>query len=109
MAKRLNVELAFTADIAQAKANIANLQAKLQQLSTSGASGSLGINKEIQEATQKATQLKAILASSTNDKGVLNLGKFNQGLKDSGLKKVKIKRDYDINTVFEGYCLYIEW
>ena len=30
-------------------------------------------------------------------------------LEDSGLKKVKIKRDYDINMIFEGYCLYIEW
>ena len=84
MAKRLNVELAFTANTGQAKAQIASLQQSLNQLLVSGKTqNSLGIDKELTEATHKATQLKAILASSTTNKGTLDLGKFNAGLKES--------------------------
>ena len=86
MAKRLNVELAFTADTGSAKAAISGLQQSLNNLTTGAkAQGNkLGLTTEINEATQKANQLKAILASSTNSKGVLDINKFNQGLKDSG-------------------------
>lgn len=86
MAKRLNVELAFTADTGQAKAAISGLQQSLNNLTTGAKvqGNKLGLTTEINEATQKANQLKAILASSTNSKGVLDINKFNQGLKDSG-------------------------
>ena len=64
MAKRLNVELAFTADTGQAKAAISGLQQSLNNLTTGAKvqGNKLGLTTEINEATQKANQLKDILA-----------------------------------------------
>ena len=77
------------------------------------------INEKIKEANKNG---KNSLYYSPNYSGDINIETLNSKwdnkkvvkeyvkvLKDSGLKKVKIKRDYDINTIFEGYSLYIEW
>lgn len=85
MAKRLNVNLAFTADTGQAKAQIQDLQNQLSHLSMSASSGqTLGLTKELNEATVKVTELKGLLASATTSTGSLDLGLFNEGLKKSG-------------------------
>ena len=85
MAKQLNVNLAFTADTGQARAQLQDLQNRLTQLSTMGAgNNSFGLTKELSEATTKATELKAILQTSTNANGMLDLKKFSDGLKQNG-------------------------
>lgn len=85
MAKQLNVNLAFTADTGQARAQIQDLQNQLSHLSTSvGAGQTLGLTKELNQAAVKVTELKGLLASSTTPMGTLDLGKFNEGLKKSG-------------------------
>ena len=83
MAKQLNVNLAFTADTSQAKAQLQDLQNQLTKIINSSGSGSpLGITKEIQEATRLAAQLKVSLEGATNvNTGKLDLGKFNESLK----------------------------
>lgn len=86
MAKHLNVNLQFTADTGQAKAQIQSLQQSLTQLSTTNISGKgmTGYTQEVGKAISKVNELKGILASSTNAAGGLDLGKFNQSLKQAG-------------------------
>lgn len=86
MAKQLNVaSLAFTADTSQVKRQIQDLQTQLNNLATSAFSNSnsLGLTKEIKEATGLVAQLKSQLQSATTSSGVLDLGKFNESLKKS--------------------------
>ena len=92
MAKQLNVDLRFTADNAQAKKQIQDLQSALNSLmaSTSKNSNGLGLTKDIAEATNEVAKLQAMLESSKNSSGGLDLGKFNQSLSQG---KVKIS-DY---------------
>ena len=87
MAKQLNVSLAFTADTAKAKGQLLDLQKTLQSLVTSinKPSGGLGLSKEIQEATTKAAQLKIQLQDATGSTGKLDLTKFNESMKRSGM------------------------
>ena len=82
MAKQLNVDLRFTADNAQAKKQIQELQSALEKLMTSSGKGTsgLGITKEIAQATNEVAKLQAMLESSKNSSGGLDLGKFNQSL-----------------------------
>ena len=63
MAKQLNVSLAFTADTSQAKSQIQSLQTQLDSLTKNAFanSNSLGLTKEIKEATGLVAQLKTIL------------------------------------------------
>lgn len=82
MAKQLNVNLAFTADTGKARAQLQELQNILSNLGTSAAKGSsIGITKDLGEAISKATELQAILSKSTTKTGGLDIGKFNQALK----------------------------
>lgn len=86
MAQQITVNLAFTADTAQAKAQLQDLQKQLTELA-SGSSVSSGQNiltKEIQEASAAAAQLKTQLAQATLPSGKLDLTKFNTSLKQSG-------------------------
>ena len=66
MAKQLNVDLRFTANNAQAKQQIQDLQTALDKLMTmSGKSSSgLGITKDIAQATSEVAKLQAMLESS---------------------------------------------
>ena len=88
MAKQLNVNLAFNADTRQVKSQLQDLQnqlTKIMQVSTQKA-GTMGITKELQEASQAAASLKAHLEQATNaDTGKLDLGLLNKSLKDAGI------------------------
>lgn len=88
MAKQLNVDLRFTANNAQAKQQIQDLQTALDKLmTTSGKSSSgLGITKDIAQATSEVAKLQAMLESSKNASGGLDLGKFNQSLAQGQVK-----------------------
>lgn len=87
MAKQLNVSLAFTADTSQAKNAIQSLVNDLNKLSSnSGLDKDLPITKEILEAQIAAKQLGETLKSSFNvESGKLDLTKFTQQLKSSGM------------------------
>lgn len=90
MAKQLNqvVNLSFTADTSKAKMQLQDLQNQLTKLINNPTSASsLGITKEIQEASVAAATLKTQLNEATNvNTGKLDLGKFNQSLQQSGYK-----------------------
>lgn len=86
MAKQLNVNLAFTADTSQAKAQLQDLQRSLSQLimnSTKSNSNAFGLTAEINEAIAKVTELQSILDSAQTKAGTLDLGKLNQSLLNS--------------------------
>ena len=85
MAKKLNVDLAFTANTSQAKAQLQDLQNQLSRLTATANSGTgLGLTKDIAEATSKVAELQSILQSATTSTGRLDLGAFTQGIKKSG-------------------------
>ena len=86
MAKQLNVNLAFTADTRQAKAQIADLQTSLSQLMMNSKMNgkSLGLSSELSKATAQVAELKTLLSASTSATGQLDLSKFNNNLKLSG-------------------------
>ena len=96
MPKQLNVNLAFTADTSQAKAQIDQLQRQLTELVdvASRSSGSkFAMTKEIQNATSAAIKLKAQLQSATDvDTGKLNLTKFVQSMTQSGMSLKKYEQ-----------------
>lgn len=86
MPKQLNVNLGFTADTSKAKAQLQDLQKQLTNLINNPKSmNSLGITKEIQEASIAVATLKTQLENATNvNTGKLDLGRLNQSLKESG-------------------------
>ena len=88
MAKQLNVNLAFTANTDQAKAQLKDLQQQLSSVISSATlkPEGLGIDKELMKSVQTAGQLKNILKESTTSTGSLDLGLLNQNLKKSGRK-----------------------
>ena len=86
MAKQLNVNLAFTADASQAKAQLQDLQKQLSNLVSVKTTNKLGLTAEIQEASRAAAQLKVQLQSATDSTtGKLDLSKFNASLKQSNM------------------------
>lgn len=99
MAKQLNVNLAFTANTDQAKAQLKDLQQQLSSVISSATlkPEGLGIDKELMKSVQTAGQLKSILKESTTSTGSLDLGLLNQNLKKSG----KSLQDYanDLNAL----------
>ena len=88
MAKQLNVDLRFTASGSQAKAQIQDLQNALNNLITTAGKNTtgLGITKDIAQATNEVAKLQAMLESSKNSSGGLDLGKFNQSLAQGQMK-----------------------
>ena len=88
MAKQLNVDLRFTASGSQAKAQIQDLQSALNNLITTAGKNTtgLGITKDIAQATNEVAKLQAMLESSKNSSGGLDLGKFNQSLAQGQMK-----------------------
>ena len=86
MAKHLNVNLQFTADTSQAKAQIQSLQQSLTQLSTVSITGKgmTGYTQDIGKAISKVNELKSVLASATTSSGTLDLGQFNASMKKAG-------------------------
>ena len=106
MAKQLNVDLRFTADNGQAKRQIQDLQSALEKLMTSTGKNTsgLGITKEIAQATNEVAKLQAMLESSKNSSGGLDLGKFNQSLAQG---KVKISDYAEILGVTDSELVII--
>lgn len=92
MAKQLNsysVNLAFTTDAKQAQTQLQNLQTQLNNLSmrTINLGNFQLANKQIIDTTQAVSQLKIQLQEATNvNTGKLDLGKFQQSLKKSGIE-----------------------
>ena len=95
MPKQLNVNLAFTADTKQAKAQINQLQHQLTELINMNGKGGghFALTKEIQQATTAAAQLKAQIKGATDvDTGKLDLTKFTQSMADSGMSLKKYQQ-----------------
>ena len=86
MAKQLQVNLQFNANISQAKQQMQALQQQLSSLMTSSATGQLGIVPQLQEAQTHAMNLKIALNNAMNvNTGKLNLNKFQSELNRSGM------------------------
>lgn len=84
MSKNINVKLTFSADTKAAQQQINQLQQTLNNIAATPVVGNnMKYTKtEIQEATQKAIELKVALNNATNvDTGKLNFSKFSQELK----------------------------
>lgn len=81
MAKQLNIDVNL--NTAKASAQLKSLQEQLTA-AINGASSKGTLTKEIVQATEAASKLKAILNSSMNAKGNLDLAKFSTNLKASG-------------------------
>ena len=87
MAKQLNVNLAFTADTSQAKAQLQSLQAQLSGLLNSTNKQSFGnqITGDINKASKAIAELKLHLKNATNvNTGNLDFTKLNESLNKSG-------------------------
>lgn len=86
--RNINIGLTFTANTAQAKAQMKQLQTQLTQLSAgiNVGGGMTQLNAGMQESMALAAQLKVSLQNATNvNTGKLDLGKFNQQLKASNM------------------------
>ena len=91
MPKQLNVNLAFTADTREAKAQLASLQQDLNKLTQSvGSKSPLGITKDINSAIGEVNKLQAALTKATTSSGSLDLGQFRKELNSANLDAQKI-------------------
>lgn len=86
MAKQLNVNLAFNADVSKAKTAIQSLQQAMDAINTSIVDPTLPLTKGVQEATQAASVLQSALNNALNvDSGKFDFSKFNTTLKSAGM------------------------
>ena len=88
MAKQLNVNLAFSADTSQVKAQIQDLRTQLNSLMNSPMSSKsfTGLDSEIQKSLTLVAKLDAQLDHCFNkDTGKLDLTKFSASMKKSEL------------------------
>lgn len=94
MAKQLNqsttVNMVFTADASQAKAQIASLQKDLSNLMTKSFSSS-GVGQSLSQYGTDIAKLQSVLKSSINEFGKIDLGKFQKNLSSSGLSLTKLQ------------------
>ena len=87
MPKQLNVNLAFTADTGAAKAQIKSLEQDLKNLvSATGATKDFKLTKDLVQAKEAAGQLRLALQNATTSTGTLDLSKFDQAIRASGMK-----------------------
>ena len=96
MPKQLNVNLAFTADTAQVKQQIQDLQNALGKLSTDTIKNNAGlkITEDLQKSVTAASELKDMVQQAVNPKtGNLDLSKFSEQLKSSGRELQDYARD----------------
>ena len=93
MAKQLNVNLAFTADTGKAKAQLQDLQRQLDNLIKGSPSATnFAITDKLIEAQGAAAALKVALDQSMNvQTGKLDLTRFNDSIKKSGLSLKDLK------------------
>lgn len=86
MAKQLNVSLSFSAETGQAKAQMADLQNSLKQLTANAgkASGNnFGLTKDLAQASTKVVELQSMLEGCKTAAGGLDLAKFSQSMSQS--------------------------
>lgn len=86
--RQLNVNLAFTADTQRVKTELDSLQKQLSNLvnNANKNTGMLSLSQDIQKASVAAATLKTQLQEAINtDTGKLDLGKFNESLRKSGM------------------------
>lgn len=113
MAQQLMVNLSFTADASRAKKEISDLQRTLSTLSSStsamtGDNIMTQFNQKTIEANQNVAKLQAALKTATNvDTGKLNLSKFNQTLKESGLSLGQV-RDSLVSLGPQGQRAFVQ-
>lgn len=87
MAKELNrIEVQVTANTAQAKQQIQQLQSMLNNIMKPNTSNNFGLTTEIQNATKAAAQLSVQLQNATTKSGTLDLSKFVDQMNRSGMK-----------------------
>ena len=92
MAKRLNVELGFTANTSDAKKQINDLIASLQKIQT--IPSNMYIDKGLQEASKAAEELQRHIQNAVNvDTGKLDLNKFANSLNKSNTNLAKLEKE----------------
>lgn len=86
MAKTIQVNLQFNANVENAKKQMQSLQNQLNSvINNASGNGKLGMTTQIQEATRSAMDLKIALNNAVNvNTGKLNLNKFQSELQRSG-------------------------
>lgn len=99
MAKQLNVNLSFTADTRQAKAQLNSLKNDLSTLGslTGKFDTTKGLSQELTNAANTAYKLKVALQQATDvDTGKLNLTSFNKSLKNQQLSLSQVRKDLSL-------------
>ena len=93
MDKQFKFSLAFSADTSKAKAQLQDLQHQLTSvLNLSNQKSNFKFTEEIGEASMAVAQLKLNLENATNvDTGKLDLGKFQQSMKNSNMSIEKYR------------------
>ena len=82
---QVSVNLAFTANVEQAKQQLQSLQTQLNNI-TMGKNIGTEITQDLQGAIKAATELQVHLKNATNvNTGNLDFAKFNQSIKSSGM------------------------
>ena len=90
MPKQLNVNLSFTADTQQARAQLQDLQSQLTKITANAGNSPLGLTQEISAAIVETTKLQTALQKATTRTGSLDLGAFRQELQKADLSAEKI-------------------
>lgn len=93
MANQVNVNLAFTANTSQAKAQLNELKATLTSLTTNTQLERFGITESLVKAKAAAADLKVALDSATTVTGSLDLNKFSTSLQKSGKTLKSIRQE----------------
>ena len=84
MAKRLNVDLSFSADTKQAQQNITELSKSLSKIAEMRPVEGMNLNKDLQAAVSSAQALQHHLSSAFNSKtGNFDLSRLSQSLKSA--------------------------
>ena len=90
--KNINFSLSFSADTSKARAELQKLQSDLNKLNVpSNLSENFFNEKDLDKARVTLSALEATLKKSTNAAGNLDLTKFNNSLKQSGMSLAKYK------------------
>lgn len=98
MPKQLNVNLAFTADTHEAKAQLASLQRDLaNMMQSAGNKSPLGITQELNTAIGDVNKLQVALKKATTSSGKLDLTQFRKELDVANLDAHKIAES--LNTL----------
>ena len=89
----LNVTMGFDADTSKAKTQLQDLQNQLSALyNTTKGKGAFNLTEDLNDSIKGVALLKAQLQDATNVKtGKLDLSKFNQSLKESGMSLEKYR------------------